>query len=280
MAEARLAQRHQRALLDPAAVISGLGIAHDLTRVADGLQVAGDDFVERRALRAGDLDNAVARRGERHLGDGLGNIVRRDRLEQAGRNPDDVPIRTRIGDGAEEFHKLGRADDRERDAGGYDQFFLGEFGAEVAIVAPVDSDDGQRDMVPDARGGLRREKVAAGGLEELQHRLVFERGRVREVDHDLRARDGFFDALAGDRVDAAIGRGGDDLVTSLAQNGDGLGTDEAGAADDDDLHGFPFLVDDRRPQMGSTQVREMSVPARRSRSRSTIGLDYLLYSRP
>ena len=28
-------------------------------------------------------------------------------------------------------------------------------------------------MVPDARYGLRREKVAAGGLEEFQHRLVF-----------------------------------------------------------------------------------------------------------
>jgi hypothetical protein len=40
-------------------------------------------------------------------------------------------------------------------------------------------------MVPDARGGLRQ--VAAGGLEEFQHRLVFERGRIGEVDHDLRA---------------------------------------------------------------------------------------------
>jgi len=28
-------------------------------------------------------------------------------------------------------------------------------------------------MVPDARCGLRREKVAAGGLEEFQHRPVF-----------------------------------------------------------------------------------------------------------
>ena len=27
-------------------------------------------------------------------------------------------------------------------------------------------------MVPDTGRGLRREKVAAGGLEELQHRLV------------------------------------------------------------------------------------------------------------
>ena len=45
MAEARLAQRHERALLDPAAKVSGLGVAHDLTRVADRLQIAGDDFV-------------------------------------------------------------------------------------------------------------------------------------------------------------------------------------------------------------------------------------------
>ena len=29
-------------------------------------------------------------------------------------------------------------------------------------------------MVPDIRCGLRREQVAAGGLEEFQHRLVFE----------------------------------------------------------------------------------------------------------
>ena len=47
------------------------------------------------------------------------------------------------------------------------------FLARIAIVAPVGSDDGQRDMVPDARRRLRREQVAAGGLEELQHRLVF-----------------------------------------------------------------------------------------------------------
>jgi len=89
MAEARLAQRHERALLDPAAEVSRLGVAHDLARVADGPEIAGDDFVERRALRAGDLDDAVSRRGERHIGDVGGNVVRRDGLEQAGREPDD-----------------------------------------------------------------------------------------------------------------------------------------------------------------------------------------------
>ena len=93
MAEARFAQRHQRTLLDPAAKVSGLGVAHDLTRVADGLQIAGDDFVERYSFRAGDFDDAVSRCSERHLGDDSSNVVRRDGLEQDGRKPDDVSIR-------------------------------------------------------------------------------------------------------------------------------------------------------------------------------------------
>src|SRR5215510_10771529 len=67
--EARFAQRHERVLLDPAAEVAGLGVTHDRTRVADRLQIAGNDGVERGAFRAGDLDNAVARRRERHLSD-------------------------------------------------------------------------------------------------------------------------------------------------------------------------------------------------------------------
>ena len=94
MSAARLAQRHERALLDPPAEVSGRGVAHDLTRVTDRLQIAGDDFVERRAFRAGDLDRAVSRRRERHIGNAGSHVVRRDGLEQAGRNPDCGSIRT------------------------------------------------------------------------------------------------------------------------------------------------------------------------------------------
>jgi hypothetical protein len=42
---------------------------------------------------------------------------------------------------------------------------------------------------------------------------------------------------------------GDAATTSwpaLAQNGDGLRADQAGATDDDDFHGLPILVDDWR----------------------------------
>ena len=55
--------------------VSGLGVAHDLTRVADRLQIAGDDFVERRSFRAGDLDDTVSWRRERHISNENGNVV-------------------------------------------------------------------------------------------------------------------------------------------------------------------------------------------------------------
>src|SRR5262245_66444044 len=44
--------------------------------------------------------------------------------------------------------------------------------------------------------------------------------------HHLRAGHGLCEALAGDGVDAGIGRGGDDLVAALAQHGDGLRSEE------------------------------------------------------
>src|SRR5713101_7068938 len=92
-AEARFAQRHERALLHTAAPVSGLGVTYDLTRVAERLQITGDDFVERCPFRTGDLDDAVSRWRERHVGDDGSHVVRRDGLEQAGRKPDHVSIR-------------------------------------------------------------------------------------------------------------------------------------------------------------------------------------------
>ena len=90
-AKARLARRNQRVLLDPAAEVWGIGIADDLARIADRLQIAADDLVERRPFWAGDLQDAVSRRRARHFGNRGGNVVRRYRLEQAGRNPENIP---------------------------------------------------------------------------------------------------------------------------------------------------------------------------------------------
>ena len=58
---------------------------------------------------------------------------------------------------------------------GLDQFLLGQLGEEIPIVGqPVASDDGSHGMVRHDGCGLRREKVAAGGLEAFHHRRVFE----------------------------------------------------------------------------------------------------------
>ena len=65
--------------------------------------------------------------------------------------------------------------------------------------------------------------------------------RIGEVDRRLRAGHGLFDHLAGDGVDAAFERAGDDLVPLFAQNGDGLRTDQAGVSYNDNLHGLPRL---------------------------------------
>jgi hypothetical protein len=66
--------------------------------------------------------------------------------------------------------------------------------------------------VPDACCGLRREKVATGGLEEFRHCLILKRGRIGEVDYYLRAGDGLFEPLAGDGVDARVWRRGNCLM--------------------------------------------------------------------
>src|SRR5262249_45388528 len=73
-----------------------------------------------------------------------------------------------------------------------------------------------------------------------------------------------FEPLAGGGVAAAMGEAGDDLVPALAQNGDGLRADQASAADDDDLHGLPSLVDDCRPLNANTSEKKSGLNARAS----------------
>jgi len=51
-AETRFAQRNLRTRLGGTAEESGLGVAHDVARVIDCLQIAGDDFVEGRSTGA------------------------------------------------------------------------------------------------------------------------------------------------------------------------------------------------------------------------------------
>jgi hypothetical protein len=62
----------------------------------------------------------------------------------------------------------------------------------------------------------------------------------------LRSGYGFFEPLAGDAVDGAVGRRGDNLMTALAQNGDGLRADQAGGADNGYLNDSSSILDNWR----------------------------------
>src|SRR3954466_12405031 len=95
-------------------------------------------------------------------------------------------------------------------------FSWATLGAEITIVAPVNADDGERDVVLHAGSGLGREKIAPGSLEKFQHGLVFERRRIGEVNHHLRAGQGVLESLACKGVDPALRRGGEDLVATPA----------------------------------------------------------------
>jgi len=91
-------------------------------------------------------------------------------------------------------------------------------------------------VVADVGGHFCGEDVASRGLEELQHCCVAPNGCVRDVDNNPGGLERFGQPLAGHRVDTRVRRRRERLVAGLAQLPDELRSDEAAAADHDDLH--------------------------------------------
>jgi hypothetical protein len=86
-------------------------------------------------------------------------------------------------------------------------------------------------------GRLRvRDQVASGCREEVHHGLLFERGRIRDVDDDRCALQHFPEPFAGDRVHAGIGRGRRRLMSVFTKLRHELGSDQSSAADDYEFH--------------------------------------------
>ena len=189
-----------------------------------------------------DFDRAVERRPERDVGERLDDLIRHDRLHERRRQTIDVAVERRFRDPFDELEELRRLQDRVGDGRRLDEVLLRSLGPHVpAFDETLRADDRQRDVMLHARRLLGREQIAAGGDEEVHRGLVVERRGVRDVDHDLGARERLRQALAGERVDARLRRGGDNLVSAPAQQIDKLRSDEAGASDHDDLHSRIFL---------------------------------------
>jgi len=78
-----------------------------------------------------------------------------------------------------------------------------------------------------ACGLFRREDIASRCVKEGMGRCALERRRVRHVDHDVRAREGFRESFAGHRVDAGGRCAHDHLMAALTQVVDGFRPNEA-----------------------------------------------------
>jgi hypothetical protein len=103
------------------------------------------------------FDRAVQRLRERHIGHDGGDVIRRNGLHQNRWKPNGL-----LSDATHELEELRGADNRIRNRGSLDQIFLGHLCAEVtAGEQAVGADNRQRHMMADARGGFRREQIAA-----------------------------------------------------------------------------------------------------------------------
>ncbi|MNT22837.1 hypothetical protein D3C72_1582340 [compost metagenome] len=217
-------------------------VLDDLARIVGLGEKTLHQIGQANTLWARNLDHTVHGAAEGVVRDGGGDVIRCDRLHEGRREVHGVAVGARLSDAAEELEELGRMDDGVRNLRFADQLLLRDLAAEVATLGKaIGADHRQRHMVLHAGHGFRGQQVASRGFEELEHGLVLERRRVRHVQHHLRALQGLGQAFAGDGVHARGRRCGDDLMAGVAQLADDLRTDEARAADDNDLHD-DFLV--------------------------------------
>jgi len=97
--------------------------------------------------------------------------------------------------------------------------------------------------VSDARVSRGLGDVAGRGEEEVHHVVVREGRRVGHVDNGVRALQHLLEALAGDGIHSGARRSGHGLVAVFDQPVNHVVADQAGATDDNDLHGRFLQVD-------------------------------------
>jgi hypothetical protein len=124
--------------------------------------------------------------------------------------------------------------------------------ARVVGVAldPVDADDREHDVMPDARSPLGLEQMTGLEPEEVARFLGVRRHRVRDVDRHLDPGQDLVEPLARGQVDTPGAGDHDRLVAPVLQGLDHAASHQAGAADDSDSHGV-MVPDESRPHRRS-----------------------------
>src|ERR1700754_5110614 len=120
----RLTGRCQRLIVELGAEVAGVNIRDPLAPVSLCSKELPRELVERSGVGSGNFDRAVDRGRNRKIGKRRGDVIRRDRLEQGRRQPDSVAIGAGFDDAADEFEKLGGAENGVGPPGRLDQVFL------------------------------------------------------------------------------------------------------------------------------------------------------------
>ena len=103
------------------AVVERLGIGDYRPCVPGCVQELPHEVVLTDRFGTGQIDRAVQRLSEGHIGHDGGDIIRRNGLHQNRRNPDRLPFSRKLGDAAHELEELRGAHDRVRNRGSLDE---------------------------------------------------------------------------------------------------------------------------------------------------------------
>src|SRR5215813_318338 len=127
-------------------------------------------------------------------------------------------------------------ENREGDGRCLDQAFLRQLRTEIAaFLETVGPHDRPCDVMVYS-GCLRCGKQVGGGSdEEVQRCSLLKRGRVRDVDNDLRALQDVSETLTSKSVHTRFRGCRNSFVTALVELRNEFGTDEAGAPNHNDL---------------------------------------------
>ena len=102
------------------AEVERLGIGDDRPRVPGCVQELSHEVVLPNRFGTGQLERAVQRLREGHIGHDGGDVIRRNGLHQNRWKPNGLPFRRRLSDAARELEELRSTHDRVRNRGSLD----------------------------------------------------------------------------------------------------------------------------------------------------------------
>src|SRR5438034_6245472 len=118
--KSRVFTRGEALIVHVYAVVERAGVAHNLSRVPGCVQELSHEVVLPNRFGTGQIERAVQRLSEGHIGHYGGDVIRRNGLHQNRWKPNRLAFSRRLGDAAHEFEELRSTHDRVRNRGSLD----------------------------------------------------------------------------------------------------------------------------------------------------------------